>query len=349
MPFVGKILTAITFSFILLCLLVTCDSRISNQEKEPGGTVTTSYESQDSVSKVDDGDVEQYLAVHVIYYSADGGNTWTVFDNKIPQDAIVSAFVTIDDKILASTDNHGIYSIKEGEKEWRRIDEDLPQNIDINAIVRIGNHLIIGTFGHGILISKNSGKNWTSASVQIAKTQVRCLHVKDNFVLAGTDNGIYKSVDRGNTWMYIYQGVQVNGFTELHNTIYAALMNGAIMSNDKGLSWKYVYKPNTLHDISNDGERLYAMTLGAGLKISNNGGQSWENANNGLGTLNLYTFEVKNFRDKVFAAQWYGIYILNNSANNWTIIKSGLPDSTAFITLETTRNGLIAGVGLRKK
>jgi hypothetical protein len=91
------------------------------------------------------------------------------------------------------------------------------------------------------------------------------------------------------------------------------------------------------------------MTLGAGLKKSNNDGLTWESVNAGMGTLNLYTFEIKHFNNKLFAAQWYGIYESGDWGRNWGLIKNGLPDSTAFTTLETTMNGLIAGIGLRKK
>ena len=137
--------------------------------------------------------------------------------------------------------------------------------------------------------------------------------------------------------------------TEVNNKIFAALMNGVIMTNDDGANWKYVYKPHTLHDISTDGKRIFAMTLGDGLKSSSNDGLTWERINNGLGTLNLYTFELKRFDNKIFAAQWYGIYTSQDLGNSWTIVKDGLPDSTAFTTLEVTKNGLIAGIGLRKK
>jgi len=286
--------------------------------------------------------------ISIVYSSIDGGNTWHAFDHGIPPDATISSFLVQDDKIFASTDYDGIYLIKRMEKQWKRIDEDLPKGIDINTILISGKTFIIGTLRHGIMISKNDGKNWDSPSIQI-NTPVRTLHKMQNLTFAGADNGIYKSLDDGKTWTHIYKGVQVNGFTELNHKIYAAVMNGAIMSDDNGITWKYIYKSNTLHDISNDGKKLYAMTLGDGLKSSDENGITWDQINNGLGTLNLYTFELKTFGNKIFAAQWYGIYSSDNWGKTWNIIKNGLPDSTAFTTLEVTRNGLIAGIGLRRK
>jgi len=287
--------------------------------------------------------------ISVIYHSMDGGGTWMPFDNGIPSDATVSSFLVMNNEIFATTDNHGIYLIKDGQIEWKRIDQDLPIDVDINALSAVGDSFVIGTLKDGIMLSKNRGKNWHFPNIPIKNIPIRCLHTKENILFAGTDNGIYRSIDRGNTWEYLWKGVQVNGFTEVNNNIFAALMNGVIMTNDDGANWKYVYKPHTLHDISTDGKRIFAMTLGDGLKRSSNDGLTWEKINNGLGTLNLYTFELKRFDNKIFAAQWYGIYTSQDLGKSWAIVKDGLPDSTAFTTLETTKNGLIAGIGLRKK
>ena len=287
--------------------------------------------------------------ISIIYHSMDGGRTWMPFDNGIPFDATVSSFLVMNTEIFATTDGHGIYLIKDGESVWKRIDEDLPKDVDIDALSALGDSYVIGTLKHGIMLSKNRGKNWYYPRTQINNIPIRCLHTKENILFAGTDNGIYRSLDRGNTWEHVWKGVQVNGFTEVNDKVFAALMNGATMTNDDGANWKYVYKPHTLHDISTDGERIFAMTLGDGLKRSSNDGLNWEKVNNGLGTLNLYTFELKRFDNKIFAAQWYGIYTSQDLGKSWTIIKKGLPDSTAFTTLEATKSGLIAGIGLRKK
>lgn len=291
----------------------------------------------------------QLMPTSVIYRSTDAGKTWIPYANGIPQEATVSSFLTVNNSTYATTDAHGIYVIREGEAKWLRIDTDLPEKVDINAMSAIDRVIIIGTFKHGIFISRNGGRNWEQSVNSLNHTPIRCLLSDNDLVFAGTDSGIYKSIDVGNTWQPVFKDVQTNGFTMLNNKIYAALMNGAIMTTDRGVGWKYIYKPLTLHDISNDGEGVYAMTLGGGLLKSKNDGLTWEKVNNGLGETRWYTFEVKNTDNQLFAAQWHGIYSSTKGTNSWRIIKHGLPDSTAFTTLETTPWGLIAGIGLRKK
>ena len=330
------------FKTLILSVLVIWIVACTNQKRNSGNS--NEINEIKLVGKID----SAQSLLSVIYHSVDGGKTWSAFDDGIPQHATVSSFLVVDGETFASTDYDGIYAIRNNEMKWKRIDEDLPEHVDINAISFIGNSFVIGTLGHGIMISTNNGQNWSYPSVQI-NSPVRCLYAKGNILFAGADNGIYKSVNKGNTWEHLIKGVQVNGFTELNNKIYAAVVNGAIITNDNGANWKYIYKPHTLHDISSDGERIYAMTLGDGLKKSHDDGLTWENVNNGLGTKNLYTFELKRFNDKIFAAQWHGVYTSDDWGKSWSLIKNGLPGSTAFTTLETTQNGLIAGIGLRKK
>lgn len=53
----------------------------------------------------------------------------------------------------------------------------------------------------------------------------------------------------------------------------------------------------------------------------------------------------------LFVAQWDGIYYSANRGRYWSKMNTGfngLPDSTAFTTLEVTGFGILTGIGLRK-
>jgi photosystem II stability/assembly factor-like uncharacterized protein len=328
-------------AFSLILLVWLCGGCDRSGTSKP---TTDEIDVRDAVNEAD-----SIIAPSVIYRSSDFGRSWMPYANGIPPDATVSSFWSKDQITYATTDQDGVYSIKEGDGKWVRVDQDLPEYVDINAITSISNLFIIGTFKDGIFISRNGGRNWEQSADRLSHTPIRSLLSYNNILLAGTDDGIYKSTDLGASWKHLYKGVQTNGFTVLNSIIYAALMNGAIMTTDEGANWKYIYKPHALHDISNDGENVYAMTLGGGLLKSKDDGLTWENVNNGFGVTKWYTFEVKHSDNKLFAAQWHGIYSMDKNASTWQIIKNGLPDSTAFSTLETTPFGLIAGIGLRKK
>lgn len=284
----------------------------------------------------------------MVYISKNSGNTWEPYANGLPQDATVSCFKSFGKKVIASTEFHGIY-LDDGSNHWESIAGNLPKNIQIKAVEVIGNTMIIGTTKHGIFRSDNAGKSWTQESSPFNNVQIRCLMQHDGILFAGINLGIYQSLDTGKTWMHRFGNVQINGFAQSKDKFYAGLVNGAAMSEDQGTTWNYIYKPNTLHDISSDGRYVYAMTLGAGLLKSANDGTTWENANGTNSTFDRYTFEVKNIGNKLFAAQWTGIYRSSDKGANWELVTDGLPENTAFTTLELTQVGLLAGLGLRKK
>lgn len=282
----------------------------------------------------------------VLYFLPKGSNSWQPFSKGIPENATVSSLLEDQNQIIATTISHGIYLLRSGETTWKRIDAGFPGDVKINAIASTGNGYFIGTH-HGILISINNGKNWSDVK-NPAWASIRAFHSTKDLLLAGGDDGIYKSTDQGKFWSLVYKESQANGFTALNGKIYAALSNGAVISEDSGDSWKRIYSASTLHDISSDGESIYGMTLGEGLLKSNDEGKNWININKGLGTLNLYTFETRKVDNRLMAAQWYGIYVSESGGIDWHLMKNGLPDSTSFTTLEHFERGVIAGIGSRK-
>lgn len=308
---------------------------INNQQKENEFTIP----EKDTLIKIE-----------VLYRSSNNGEIWSPFSNGIPANATVSGFAAKANKIFAVTVADGAFVWESGSTKWEPINSGLPESINLNAIAVAENVLVTGTLKQGIFVSSDEGNTWKPSGKGLQNISVRAfIFIKDT-LLAGTDKGIYVSTDKGNTWEHVFGLMQVNGFTTLNEKIYAAAADGAIMTNNSGKTWKYIYKSHTLHDISNDGQFIYAMTLGEGLLKTNNDGLNWQNVNTGFGPVNLYTFEVKGRNRDLFAAQWHGIYYSASQGRYWSKINTGhngLPDSTAFTTLEVTDYGILAGTGLK--
>jgi len=133
----------------------------------------------------------------------------------------------------------------------------------------------------------------------------------------------------------------------LRGKVYAASQHGVLMLNKNTSNWESIYNGDALHDIGNDGKHIYAMTIGQQLLKTQNDGLLWENAQSGITyPANFYTNELQHIGKDIFSAQWIGIYHSLDYGNNWSML-NGLPDSTAFSTLEVTDFGILAGISIR--
>ncbi len=300
------------------------------------------------VELVDIVGTQQAKALSVMYRSVDNGQSWSAFASGLPNDATISGFTTLNNQIFAITDYHGIFSLETNSDHWKACRTGLPPMVDINAIVATEEALVIGTFRQGFFRSIDGGQNWETPQTNLSGTAIRDLIETNGKLLAGTDFGIYASEDQGITWQHVYGDRQINSFTKMQDKVYAGIVDGVIMSTDRGSSWQYIFEPYTIHNISNNGEYLYAMPLGTGLMRSKDDGQSWEPAHQGLAPLNLYTFEVQHIGPTLFAAQHDGIFQSFDQGHSWTMLRNGLPMATPFSTMAATDQGLFAGIAMRK-
>lgn len=281
----------------------------------------------------------------VIYRSEDLGRTWASFAKGIPEEATLSGIKQFGNKVYVSTDYHGVFVSSEGQDNWTALNIDYLKGLDINCIEVELNTLIIGTLKGGIFVSKDEGLTWRPSKKNI-NVPIRAFLKSANTIYAGTDAGIFKSFDKGVSWSPDFGQLQILGFTSLNGKIYAATQRGVLMLEDN-TNWRSIYEGDALHDIGNDGQYIYAMTIGQQLLRTKNDGELWENAQNDIPwPTNFYTNELKHIGNNIFSAQWIGIYHSMDNGNNWRML-NGLPDSIAFSTLEITDYGIIAGISIR--
>ncbi len=150
-----------------------------------------------------------------VWKTTDGGQTWTPLTDLMPSLAIGSL-------ALAPNPPATIYA-GTGEDNF---------NFDAYA-------------GDGILKSTDGGANWTSIPGPFVGFHIGSLAVDpadSNVILAGTENGLYRSADAGNTWTLVYfGGTNVVSFDPTGNKIAYASRDesnpGVFKSTDAGLTW----------------------------------------------------------------------------------------------------------------
>ncbi|MFC2122029.1 WD40/YVTN/BNR-like repeat-containing protein, partial [Bacteroidota bacterium] len=145
-----------------------------------------------------------------LWYSDDGGITWTTHTDDLPTLGVSS--------IKINFNNTDIMYIGTGDR-------------------------IYGSRGMGVMKSTNAGINWEFAKTGMGNTTVNMMVMHEtnpDIMIAATDNGIYKTTDGANTWIL---KTSSSGFTDIEYkpgdmaTVYAVGNGKFYRSTDSGETW----------------------------------------------------------------------------------------------------------------
>jgi photosystem II stability/assembly factor-like uncharacterized protein len=274
-----------------------------------------------------------------IFLSSDLGDTWSRSDNGFPEQAIINALTLADNVVVAATEEHGIYLSADGLKSWAPSSKGLPSRAKVNSLIFHQGLLFAGTYQHGVFSSADKGRTWKSTNAGVANEPIRCFYSLGNTLLAGADQGIYRSEDNGKSWAVVFHGNQINSFTAKNNILYAATNRGILRSVNT-VEWATVWNLNTVISIAQNDNELIAMSDGPVYLAAGNDGKHWITLHP---FFDRYTFRLTPSSDRLFIAPYKKTLRALNE--NEYFHGRGLPEKTPFSFLLETPYGVVVAIG----
>jgi photosystem II stability/assembly factor-like uncharacterized protein len=248
------------------------------------------------------------------YKSTNGGATWRPISTGLPDYTTVRCIV-IDpitpQTLYMGTDFNGAFKSTNGGSIWTAINTGLTSYASVVSLVIDPKSPQVSYAGSsmGVFKSTDSGSNWK----RLTSSRIAALIMDPSAPMtlyAGTDGeGIYKSIDGGNTWILVNTGITNVGFGSVSvlainwnspQTLYAGTYGGIYSTRDP--------------------DDPYVQIWGGGIFKSTNGGNNWNAMNAGLTNVNVYALAI----DPTMPATVYGgalavgVVKSTNSGNSWT-------------------------------
>lgn len=277
----------------------------------------------------------------LVYMSEDLGENWTLITQEalesIPQ--VLTVDPTNPDILYVGTFTRGVYRTTDGGTTWTRADAGFLGGGQIGlALHPYDNNIIFATsnvYGIGwdraagtIEKSTDGGKTWVQVEGSPSSVVVIAVDpVNPDVIYAGTGegsaedappnatvgfSGVYKSIDSGDTWTAINEGLTFGSVSSLMinssdtATVFAGTGvrayggglpgAGIFKSTDAGETWRKVNMSDlSVQAIVMDPQSnniVYAATMGGGVYKSTDGGENWFSADSGLDNLMIYAVAI---------------------------------------------------------
>lgn len=283
-----------------------------------------------------------------MYLSTDNGSSWSTLG---PFDTYIKAFALAPNgsggaNIVAGTYAEGIFLSTDNGTNWTAASEGLT-NTDISSLAVRGTNIFAGTIG-GIFLSTDNGTSWKVADSGLSNKNVQALAsfgsnlFASGFTITNTSYAIFSSTDSGTSWKSSGAGY-VTSFAVSDSNLYAVGSYGSggiLRRNISDTAWtRLAFPPNMTIRlcVAKSGDSLFVG--GNGIDISNDNGETWGAANNGIptsiGNNQIYVSVLAvSLEDggstNIFAGTNYaGVFRSADNGISWAPASNGLPLNTA--------------------
>jgi len=218
-----------------------------------------------------------------IYRSTDNGDTWTQVKGGVTN---VTSIAATTNTLFAATEL-GVYASANLGETWAKITSVNPY--PFASIATIGDTIFALPKNVGsICRSTDEGISWQEVNFEISpnQTSYSTIVVVGTSLFVGGKDGMYRSMDNGNTWSVANTGIESEEIQTIAvigaQIVVGTKKMGCYRSIDNGEHWTLSNSGMPKHgfvNILSDGTALYASTRQGVLFASNDNGVSWAKLN----------------------------------------------------------------------
>lgn len=328
-----------------------------------GVTVSEYDQTARLIQDPTDRSVLHYSGVSGISRSTDWGETWGAGAGI--KTSISARMMGVDPgnpDILYIVNQEGVFKSSDGGINWIPCGAGI-ENRDVSVIsieTGVPAVLYVGTRFGGVYKSTDAGEHWIETNTGLAASAITALLVDPSTpdtLYAGTDIGdLFTSDDLGISWQRFERcksylesfGLAVNPENEAD--VFAGTAGGFCHSRNGGVDWENDHLSGMGDCIAIDPQNpmnIFRAEYGAGLLKSIDGGQTWENACNGLCGFPLLCVVIDPSLSTTLyvGTESHGIYKTTDAGGNWFSINNGIGDPSAMrvycLAIQSSAPGVI--------
>lgn len=327
-----------------------------------------------------------------LFRSDDLGATWVPLQTGFPSQAVITCMARREKEFFAATQRWGeserLFVRPEGSSGWEPVELEPPESGSISCLAISGTDMIAGT-RNGLFLSADRGRTWkpveparrTSAVDPVRDEDeaegpsdlwVNCFEYVGTRILAGTDEGILLTEDRGRTWSRVTSPDRgyIDCFARFGGALFAGGVGGLLTSKDRGSTWQPVAMdlqraPHIL-DLATDGKTLVAginphmgdlseavedLYPKHAILVSKDGGRTWKTAVEGLpDEFNVGLLAATEFGFLASLENPYnkggrnslGLYLSTDGGRTWTADWPGRWSARPINQLLIEKDGILA-------
>lgn len=294
-------------------------------------------------------------AANILFESADGGQTWQDLSPGLPANLKVHCIFAQNGELFLGAENGGVYhSLRPESGFWEREELSLAFPSETVGSIFPGQSGPYANALEGGFFQKIAGTNlWRPMHEALQDKRVYAVAENpDGSIVIGCDSGIYKSVDGGKTWKYIFIEGWATNLVAAGGVLLCNGAEGLLRSTDGGEHWDCVLPDKGGYYTASVIKGGFAALRVAGpwrtaaeaapLRTSADGGKTWQPLDDvpfPAGGI----YELVQAGEYLFCSHENGISRSGDGGASWELVRPfSDPDKMTRLTLAVSGNTVYA-------